>query len=248
MAVRSDRFIYLRVPKTGSSSTHDIFITQENAKIIGWSHMQYVDLTPELIGNRSIIGTVRNPFSWYYSWYIHAMSLGEPFTSMVAQYGNGRKDFRSALYGITHQWEIEYIPVPVGVFWNCENNYGTEAFRRRRIGLCTFAHDYTIGTKERYYGNGGKWGADIVIPTDRLIEGLAAVLGYEIQGQFVKPRNIAGTVKGGQPVKTNIEDIYDEEMIRWVNAADAEFIEEFEFKPFIKTPWIFMTFNSQNSD
>ena len=213
MATYTDKFVIPRVLKTGSSLLHDITLGQFGANDFGAP--QHAPLSylrskyPDLVEGKESVAIARNPWDWYGSYYLHVTQAAGEEPSEAG--------FRKALKMWTHSAVHEPVtidnPAAVSVHW--------KSSRKGTWGLCSAVHQHIAGD------------ADIFITTRRLREGVEEIFGEPLQAQFGKPRNDRHSRDPAPQIAlSSYGELYDDEMIDWVRAADALFIERFGFEPF----------------
>ena len=168
-------------------------------------------LPDEWLATRQTVGTFRDPWSWYLSFYSHLKR--ENHTADLAAYGGGKLDFESFLYGATHgrgphrMCGLVYLPYANG-----------KHFADSGLGLCSWMHRHFYAERFPSTGYDVRWLVDVKIRTDRLTDELGALLGGDAS-QW-PPRNVARN-------KPPIETAYTLDSSVWVALADREYIAEF---------------------
>lgn len=240
---RTDSHLQVHKPKTAGVFLGAVFQEALGSDVIYGGHTPAWRLTAEDVGDRVMVGTVRNPWDEYRSFYLHAKGSRDAFLA----YGNGSTSFRDVLYGLTHPAEVSRHPFPVGVFWhpfltipawwslpagsrsNLLQRYDEQlwqAVQRSGLGYWTWSTRFIYGarpvlcwTEER------PWAVDLLLATDRVYEAVREVLGLHMDAESFPPRNTAEQ-RGDQ-----LEEAWDEEMVGWVAEADGRLIERFGFEP-----------------
>lgn len=193
------------MPKTGGTWTgrwlRQIY---QGTYFTGHYHDSVDDVDP---GDRTVFGTIRDPWSWYYSWWWQATHSGIS-KKRVFEYGGEEQleDFRSVLYGATHPEESKVVVRP-GLFWGPQGR--DESFANGGRGLYSWSF-------HRVYGDPAKV-LNFVDMSDIQggITSLVGKLPYDASG---RPRENVGSYE------VSIPDIYDEEMEQWVRDADRKVI------------------------
>lgn len=207
MAVQTPEFLFIHVPKTGGVTMTDLFLRYcaGAARInAGWDsyHEPRSAFSPE---GRKVVSNVRDPWTWYASWYFHSKKRDAPW---LIEYGQGLTDFRSVLYGVTHPGKVGLAKL--GGYWpDVEGE--VDVWKARGEGLCSYVFRYMWGGE-----------VDALIPTDRLKEGMEKLLNSPLMVVKMNDNKDGG----------NYRPLYNDEMIRWVAAADPVVISTFEFSPF----------------
>jgi len=144
----NDRLLVLHAPKTGGSFLRTVLdemdLGFQTGADLGYDeHVSLKALPPDLIANRAVIGTVRDPWSWYVSWFMHGSHSGPaaPVLAPVADdpqaptfLGTLPRMLAPAEYGVDLEAEIPHHPG--------EKPYAVMA--AGRAGLCSwmFGHTY----------------------------------------------------------------------------------------------------------
>ena len=196
------------MPKTGGTSVHGAFNLQEGHPTRAYGGHDPCFLHPGELSARRVIGTVRDPWTWYRSLFEHVMNNNEGQRAQLAQWGGGSLEFRDVLYGWTGHRE-GYRPRP-GIIWDPVDKSGPAPGE----GLWSWAVRYF------YQGAPGSWLTDCLLDTGQLDDALR-LLGVEP----VPPRNTRKQRGKGRFVamaKAEAERaLWDDEMFGWVQAGDA---------------------------
>ncbi len=117
MPVVTPDFVVGHMPKTGGTWAADYLRATTRSTFVGRSHWP-LRLVPEhLWGGRRALGTMRDPWSWYGSWYLHAMS--EPLARRrLLQIGVGSTAFKDVLEGLLVRKDT--LPRHFGAMWAFE--------------------------------------------------------------------------------------------------------------------------------
>lgn len=211
MSVVTPKYLFVHVPKTGGMWTTDILLRYAGGKKNGDAmyHRPKGDL-PHGDGRLSL-SNVRDPWSWYASWYLHSRDQRNPW---LQEYGRGSLAFKDVLFGVTHPDKVN--PRKLGGYWPDPYFDEVQIWKARNLGLCTYAFDYM-------------WGGavDISIPTDRLREGMSVLLDRDLSQE---------PFRNAHREHSNYRQFYTDEMIRWVKDADRSLIFQYGFEPFRPTP------------
>jgi|GEM_PF-3193672 hypothetical protein len=215
LVCQSPRIVYVHVPKTGGTRT-DAILRAVGARKEGAGH-DSIRVVPYAIRRTSTcVATLRDPWSWYASWYEHAMTLGDEGRRKLREWGRGSTEWRDVMYGVTHPEDQPRHHKCPGVLWT---QNGSISRVTAPHGVYTWAVRYFLQERD------GSWATDKVVDTAQLGAGWSAILGAEIDDTKANER------KGGI-LPANYADAYDDEMIGWVARADAPMIEHFGWEPF----------------
>lgn len=227
MALYTDTHVGIRNIKAASSWMHDVLIGQGGAKDFGAPQHAPAWFIRENFpehNSKVFFAALRNPWDWYASLFVHDQRAhARPVTKAA---------FKKFLRRMTHHAEYKpqvnnFNPAAVSIAWKAS---GKKSSPER--GLYTAVLDYCSRD------------VDLFLAADRISEGLAEIMGEPVQGQFAKPRNTQSTVE-------SYEELYDDEMIEWVGAADEEVIRTYGFDPFHPSPFTVaqnQTFKSLTSE
>jgi len=223
---------FVHAPKTGGTWCESVIRDVLHGEPLRGVHDPVWTLTETERAGRMVVGTVRDPWSWYCSLWGHAEKTDHRHRELLRMYGNGSGDFRSVLYGWTHPAKVKDIPVRTGVIWAPIND-GRVPLRQSGVGLATWALWYMYGAHYRWNEHHGpqlSWQVDALLDMRRLNEGMGAVIQRELPREQFPPVGTR-TQRQFSPAKP-YEYWYDDEMLGWVMDADAPTIREFGFAPF----------------
>lgn len=208
MACFSDDWFYVRVPKSGSSGLRTWLRDRHGWKEV--SGPQHAPLTyyrdQGVVGGRKTFATLRAPCEWYGSAYFHLRRLEghDPWP----------EGFRAWLYQATHA--ARHIPLHPVPYINGQWRHVGEG----QQGLWTAAWGLIAG------------GADALIATDRIEEGIQALLG--LKGPTSVQNRRVDLDAGPCPAYA---DLYDEEMMQWVRRADGARMAAWGVQAFSPSAW-----------
>jgi hypothetical protein len=153
-------------------------------------------------------GTVRDPWSWYLSWYSHAMKEART-RKVMAQYGKGSTKFKDVLMGATSRNPCR-CPGIVGVIWDTQNSrLSRNTYLEGPGGLFTWAFLHIYGDVVRTF-----------VDTKRLYKGIEKLYSEPVDRVRYPPSNIRAIKIPNKP-----EEMYDDEMIEAVYKEDRSLIE-----------------------
>ena len=206
---------FYHVPKTGGAWVGSA-LQPYGTERLGGGH-DSVNRTPPPAGYMTF-STVRNPWDWYVSLYLHARSADRH--DLLSVWGGGSNSFRDVLYGWTHPG-VGGVPDRVGVIYELD---GPDALLRgfaHREGFCSYTQRFITSRSMDHY-----------IPTDRLAEGLGILTGEDFT--HVPRANTAQQRDVG--MSRNYRPWYTPEMVEWVWQADGWMAVLFGFEPFGRAP------------
>ena len=206
MPVVTPDFIFGHMPKTGGTWAADYLRATTRSTFVGGSHW-LLRLVPEQFWEgRGALGTFRDPWSWYGSWYLHAMS--EPLArKRLSQIGGGSTAFKDVLEGLLVRKDT--LPRHFGAMWVFEEGGDwREDFRVTGVGLWSWTARYVLG------GHGREL---VLLDTAQLRAAMGAALGREID-EKAWPRKRVGAA--GRARK-----LWTPELVELVGAVDGDLVE-----------------------
>jgi hypothetical protein len=207
--------VYVHIPKTGGTQSREILRAHGGRKE-GRGH-DSIRVVPYALRRDSLcVATLRDPWTWYASWYEHARRLGDEGLRLLRQWSATPLDFESVLYGLTHPYDLPAAPKRPGVVFVHDASYPRSTAPH---GLLSWCWRYFCCERD------GTEVVDVVIDTASLTEGWSQVLGVD-----VKPGKANQRPAGVLP--TDYAAAYTPEMVGWVHQADAPLIQRFGFEPF----------------
>jgi hypothetical protein len=93
--IRTDRFVFVHVHKTGGSSLNAVIEQCLANQPIGY-HYPYATL-PDEHRHLPVLAVVRNPWDWYVSWYAFNRKLGMHNALFIVLSDGGKADFRTTI-------------------------------------------------------------------------------------------------------------------------------------------------------
>lgn len=220
----TDTVAYWHMPKTGGMYVYKILQQMPGyRRIIGpRRHGPISEIPRGAVQNRTLFGTVRDPWSWYLSVYQMANS-GVDGEALWSHYGNGDPSFRAALYGMTHPLDVDGgLPRRFGGVYTvpeAEHEGATHNFLGSGLGLCSWTFRYVYGRPAR---------PSVFIDTAQLTQGMADLLTRPVEEISHIPKENCATHRPHSALE-DPASLYDEEMKKWVAEADAPLIEAFGF-------------------
>jgi len=221
MSKITDDFLYIHMPKTGGTWIDRVMQVTLQARQTGRGHWPLKDFPPEMVEERFILGTVRDPWSWYASWWQHGMNEKADRENLEV-YGQGSTEFRDVLWGATHAGQLPQLPTQMGVLWSLYPHHPTR-FRRQPLFADSGLGAWSWIVYEMYGDTEEKrFDVDALIDMQQLKEGAAKVLQVEIGPRFEEHKNTR--LQRPDTAVANPRDLYDEEMVQWVWDADGELV------------------------
>jgi hypothetical protein len=209
--LQTDKLIYVHCPKTGGIFVERVLRRDKAGKQLMGAHDPATQLSPEIVGDRLVVATLRNPWDWYVSLYYYAIEQsaeGENAAGLLA-YGNGEVGFKPFLYGVTHLAEVRKMPELVGLIWTMKGVSPRTIAKAKEeaIGLCTIAY------RAMYAAPNGTWVCKRILDTAQLHDGLWQVAELDPARKALwAPQNVGCHLPSPQ--------LYDGEMTQWVAQAD----------------------------
>lgn len=224
MAMMVGNKIYCHMPKTGGAwLTSYLSRIHEARDTPGHGHNPAKDVPKRFLQGRTLFGTIRDPWSWYTSWWMHAKSVPLDKTALI-RYGAGSDAFRAVLPGVLVPSE-ECTPPSPSVIWSLPDDREARlAFLGLGAGLYTWTFNHVFSGMVR-----------TLIDMRQMYEGLGQVLGLEVDPKLYPPTNTRH-----QRADSAVDDprtLYDQKMIDAVWEADGALIKRLGFKePFGRAP------------
>jgi len=193
------------MPKTAGTSVHCAFNRAAGGPSrVGGGH-DPASLHRDAIGQRLVLGTMRNPWQWYRSLFEHAMNNDASQRSHLAEWGGGSLEFRDVVYGWTgHRPGYRARP---GVIWEPVDDSMPEPGE----GLWSWALRY-------FYGS--PWLVDVLLDCAQLDAGLRL-----LNVEPVEPKNTREHRGAGRFVAMTSRAaeaaLWDAEMFSWVQQGDG---------------------------
>lgn len=216
MPIVTDKYVYCHMPKTGGTWMTN-YLQQEHEGVRALSgHSAASELDPAVYEGKTLFGTVRDPWSWYLSWYNHA-TRNKGARLAMKTYCDGREpSFHEVLRNLL---ERRNVPDYYNLIWRAPGQLARrDEWLAYEGGLYSFWFDEIYG--------GLVW---TFIDTSRLYEATEQLLGVVIDRRKYRPKNAARDV-----TPDNLNDIraYNSELIDLVEKYDGELAQKLNFSPF----------------
>lgn len=133
----------------------------------------------ELKGN-TLWGTIRDPWSWYHSWWRHGMKAG--CEEDLAVYGGGSTDFESVLRGVLSK-DPDRCPEKCAVIWSLPKEKESRwEYLKEEGGLYSWAFNHMYGMEVR-----------TLVDMRRLHEGVEQLFNVPTNADSHPPVNVTAT-------------------------------------------------------
>jgi hypothetical protein len=223
-----DKFVFVHLHKSGG--TFVLLFLQEfekSAQMIGY-HLPYAELAAEY-QSLPVLGSVRNPWSYYVSWYTFQAAMQNPNPLFRVVSDDGRLDFDGTITNlVTLSESPERIDALAAVL--------PESFRPRGMNLtrnCIAAlRDQEMGFyaflyRRMFAGCSSPHVAKMETLRDDLIR-LLPLCGRELSAQeqdFLRDKPATNTTEHGR-----FQDYYSDELRDLVANRDAAVIKQFAYQ------------------
>ena len=197
--------IYIHMPKTGGSWMSEYLIAEHSGKRVGGHGHQPADtLKKHVVENKLLWATIRDPWSWYLSWYAHGMQAPH-YQERLAVYGRGSLEFKDVLIGALSRDESR-CPERAAAIWSITNEKkARDAYLKGVGGLYTWSFFHMF--------NGL---VTTLVDTAAMPEGIRELFGVDVDTTAYPPANTRNVKLPKAP-----EEMYDDEMIDAVFDEDS---------------------------
>ena len=203
MAILFQDKVYVHMPKTGGCWIRDRLRAEPGSKDVVREHTPAHELRARNFEDKALWGTIRDPWSWYASWYNHVMQ--HPTHTRLAEYSGGSIEFRDVLKGILAGGSA---PQLLGISWPFhDETWKRELFVESPIGLYSWVVRYMYGS-----------GIRTLVDMRQMSAGLQELFGLETAKDDYPPVN-------HRTYKLPPRDMYDDELIQAVYDADRYLVE-----------------------
>lgn len=212
----SRKYIYLHLPKTGGQFIRAFL---QNSGNMEWSHPApkfwkhhrgAIDIPPKY-NNRPIIGSIRNPFDWYVSWYEH-YSVSNRRRGF---YKIGNADFKTTLENIFFKRKDKLMN-------GIPRKTTADFFQMRKDDVGLMTHMF----KNMFWLAGEEVGTQYM-RLENFVLDIIRIMGLSPKHQLIinkmKPINIT-------PGRKSYQEYYDDESRGWVEHKDKYLLEKFNYK------------------
>ena len=164
------------------------------------THSPSCDLEGHEVKDKLLWGTIRDPWSWYLSWYSHQKSD-------LDIHGEGSSEFKDVLMG-TLSRDPERCPKNAAIMW-CISGESASAYPDDQGGIFTWAFRHTYGDQVKTF-----------VDTKRMHEGVEVLFGGTPSRDSAPPAHTRNLELPKPP-----EEMYDDEMVEAVYNEDMSLIE-----------------------
>lgn len=213
--------IYIHMPKTGGSWMSNYLSREHAGRVVGsHGHQPIYTIAKHALEGKLPWGTVRDPWSWYLSWWSHGVRSGN-YGERLAVYGGGSTEFKDVLMGALSR-DPERCPEHTGGIWSLHNEkQARQDYLGGLGGLYTWAFFHIFGTEVRTF-----------VDMNRMHEGVEELFGAAVDSNLYPPANTRTHKLPKSP-----DEMYDEEMIDAVYDEDSFLISHLGFEePFSSLP------------
>lgn len=180
MPLVTQDLVYIHMPKTGGTWVANVLLKLLQAKQVGDGH------GPSMPGEgRVVFGTVRDPWTWYVSWWLHALRAN-PDTA--CQWGNGSPAFSHVLQGVLYPHTVDKLPQEFGVCFPISPR-GID----QRLSLLQSGQSLYSWLFHHLYGDH----VNTLIDIGQLRQGLESVTGLELPEEDWPPMNVGNSLHKG---------------------------------------------------
>ena len=237
MPTCTDSIAHVHMPKTGGLSLAAA-LREHGGRLVGAVHSRAVD---HKLGRRDVIGTIRDPWSWYVSLYLHCAygdhrqqqalhdlafaARSHPASDLEADCDQ----FEACIWAWTHSVGRRTRRDAPCVLIDLEEGAGAE-WEAGGLGLFSFMARYFYGTPSAYKAGARQlWSADALADMAQADAVVAALLDEE--GGCHHVNSFAARTRGHAPAYPAASR-YTDEMLAWVSDADAALIDLLGCEPF----------------
>jgi len=205
----TDQFVYLHMPKTaGTWVQHYLFDAFGGTFPSPLTHVRIANFEDRL-GHKLVIGSTRDPWSWYLSMYQFLRATKWWRDSFLSAFGDP-DDHHAALYGMTH-------PNPKVSPRTRKIPFNLPTFQAGSVGL--YSHLFRASFCDRQ----GRLLTDVLIDTAHIRRGLREVVGIDLSDEKRYPPQ---QVKEDHPhTILDPTQVWTPEHVQWVREADREAID-----------------------
>lgn len=192
------------MPKTGGSWVEHYLIHELGGAIYPHlpGHAPAAQLPAHVREGKILFGTVRDPLSWYASWYAHAFH-NPTHRERLRIFGRGDESFEAVLRGALFP-RIDRCPDSPGAIWEVPL-VGRRVYLGRGESLYTWAFRYIYGTEVQHF-----------IHLEDLAKELGKFMRLRIDTKTYPPRNTRSERD------TQIQVEYTDELRELVYERDGE--------------------------
>jgi len=220
MPLLAQKKVYIHMPKTGGSWIAKLIKNDLGGTDVGGhhGHASWDQLRPHEARDKELWGTIRDPWSWYHSWWRHGMRTG--LKDAMAVYGGGSTEFKDVLYGVLSK-DPNRCPERCAVIWSLPKEEASRwEYLKGDGGLYSWAFSHMYGDRVR-----------TLVDINRMSEGVRELFNISTNNDSHPPVNSVDRVTE--------DDHYDDEMARKVLEIDQALISHLGYEgpgSSLKTP------------
>jgi hypothetical protein len=227
--IATDRFVFLHLHKSGGSFVNQCLLRfLPGARELGYHLPRH--LVPAEQASLPVLGLVRNPWSYYVSWYAYQAERPRPNALFRELSENGRLGFRETIANMQALGQgspqldalIAALPQAYGNQGINLPGFALESIRGSGIGFYSWLYRYMFGAADDGQHIGRMESLREELP--RMLEAVGQDLSAELR-EFVRR---APPVNAGR--HAHYADYYDRESIELVAARDAALIERHGYR------------------
>jgi len=204
MPILINNKIYIHMVKTGGVWMSSYLNDNHDGRWIGsHPHSSSGDLRDHEVEDRLLWGTIRDPWSWYLSWYSHQKSDLDNC--------GGSSEFKDVLME-TLRRDAGHCPESSVVMWSIPGanvSARNDTYIDGQGGLFTWTFFHMFGDRVKTF-----------VDIGRMHEGVEVLFGGMVTEDSSQPTNTRNLELPSSP-----EEMYDDEMIDAVYRADSHLIE-----------------------
>jgi hypothetical protein len=225
--IATDRFVFLHLHKSGGTFVNECLLRfVPGARVIGY-HLPR-RLIPAELAALPVLGLVRNPWSYYVSWYTFQAARNQPNALFRVLSEGGRCDFKGTLRNMLSLGSsaellerlLDALPVGYGNRGLNLPGFALEPIRGTGLGFYTYLYRYLFGDAPARIGRMESLRHDL----PRLLESVGQAVSTEMR-DFIDnaaPRNVAA--------HAHYTELYDDEARELVAERDATLIAQHGFR------------------
>lgn len=227
--IATDRFVFLHLHKSGGSFVNQCLLRLlPGARQLGYHLPRH--LVPPEAASLPVLGLVRNPWSYYVSWYAYQAERPRPNALFRVLSENGRLAFRETLANMLALGEgspqldalVAALPKDYGNQGINLPGFALAAIRGSGLGFYSWLYRYMFGAADERRHIGRMESLREELP--RMLEAVGQELSAELR-EYIRQ---APPVNAGR--HANYPDYYDADSRQLVAAHDAALIERHGYR------------------
>ena len=220
MPVKAGKYLYVHMPKTGGVWMNNYLIKEHDGLLLsGHGHMPVSEVPIHIKRDKILLGTVRDPWGWYASWWAHAQT-SEPGQRTLLSYGGGSMEFARVMEGVLTP-VANRTPEKITGIWDIRRpEVERRNFLARGVGLFSWTFDHMHGDL-----------AKKLIDMEQMAKGLHALMGAYVDPDLYPPSNT--TAQRPKSKKQNLRKLWTDQLTQMVWEADFALIQRLGYtEPF----------------